>query len=432
MAIHAEYGKKTINDIVLLYKNRQINLEPGFQRNSVWTVSDRRRLIESIFAQFPLPNIFLYSRNENGRLVYDVIDGKQRLETILMFMGTGNFRRDTFTTKLELDEDGPWDWDWPMISKLAEEARFRFEIFPLQTVEVSGSLSEIVDLFVRINSTGKRLTSGEKRHARFYESPFLKAADRLLRRYKKYFVGARILSPAEISRMKGAELVSELLMSIGAGGIINKKAALDRAIGNETIHGSTLNKCQREFVATINVLRKAFPELGQTRFRNTAEFYSLFMVVWQLRSEGAVLGDIRRNRLAFDLLKSLSVGVDTLRDRFKKAEKVVPQAPYSDYLVDGTGGHGQRRHETATRKDSARAPWPALRSAGRGKTVFSVEQRRILFNSDAQPKCNDCGANLAWTNFTVDHIKPYTKGGRTALENAQLMCKSCNSKKGGR
>jgi hypothetical protein len=431
VAIHAEYGKKSINDIVLLYKNRQINLEPGFQRNSVWTLSDRRRLIESIFAQFPLPNIFLYSRNENGRVVYDVIDGKQRLETILMFMGVANFKKHKFTTKLDLDEDGPWEWDWPMINKFAAEDRFRFEIFPLQTVEVSGSLSEIVDLFVRINSTGKRLTSGEKRHARFYESPFLKAADRLLRRYKKYFVGARILSPTEISRMKGAELVSELLMSISSGGIINKKSALDRAIGNETIHGSTLNKCQREFVATINVLRKAFPELGQTRFRNTAEFYSLFMVVWQLRSEGAVLGDIRRNRLAFDLLKSLSVGVDTLRDRFKKAEKVVPQAPYSDYLltVQGDTDSAATRQRRAKILHGLLGPLFDRRD---GKRLFSVEQRRILFNSDAQPKCRGCGANLAWTNFTVDHIKPFTKGGRTALENAQLMCKSCNSKKGGR
>lgn len=431
MAIRAEYGKKTINDIVLLYKNRQINLEPGFQRNSVWTISDRRRLIESIFAQFPLPNIFLYSRNENGRLVYDVIDGKQRLETILMFMGIANFKRDKFTTKLDLDEDGPWDWDWPMIGNLVPEDRFRFELFPLQTVEVSGSLSEIVDLFVRINSTGKRLTSGEKRHARFYESPFLKAADRLLRRYKKYFVSARILSPAEISRMKGAELVSELLMSISAGGIINKKAALDRAIGNESIHGSTLNKCQREFIATINVLRKAFPDLGQTRFRNTAEFYSLFMVIWQLRSEGAVLGDRRRNGLAFELLKSLSVGVDGLRDRFKKAEPVRPRAPYSDYLltVQGDTDSAATRQRRAKILHGLLGPIFERRDA---KRLFSIEQRRILFNSDVQPKCRACGSSLAWTNFTVDHIKPYTKGGRTALENAQLMCQPCNSKKGGR
>jgi hypothetical protein len=431
MAIHAEYGKKTINDIVLLYKNRQINLEPGFQRNSVWTISDRRRLIESIFAQFPLPNIFLYSRNDNGRLVYDVIDGKQRLETILMFMGIGNFRRDAFTTKLELDEDGPWDWDWPMISKFTEEDRFRFETFPLQTVEVSGSLSEIVDLFVRINSTGKRLTSGEKRHARFYESPFLKAADRLLRRYKSYFVGARILSPAEISRMKGAELVSELLMSIGSGGIINKKSALDRAISNETIHGSTLSKCQREFVATINALRKSFPNLAQTRFRNTAEFYSLFMVMWQLRGEGAVLGDHQRNKLAFDFLRTLSIGVDTLRDQYKKIQKVEPQVPYSDYLLTVQGD----TDSAATRQRRARilhGLLDPLFDRRDVKRLFSIEQRRILFNSDAQPSCQAGGSDLAWTNFTVDHIKPYTKGGRTAIENAQLMCKPCNSKKGGR
>jgi hypothetical protein len=42
-----EYGDKTIQEFVLLYNNRQLNLEPGFQRDSVWSLSDRKKLIES-------------------------------------------------------------------------------------------------------------------------------------------------------------------------------------------------------------------------------------------------------------------------------------------------------------------------------------------------------------------------------------------------
>jgi len=104
MAIQANFGERTINELLLIFRNRQMNLEPGFQRKSVWSNMDRRRLVQSILSNYPVPCIFLYQRNHRGRIVYDVIDGKQRLETILMFTGTGRFRRDRFDVKLELGD----------------------------------------------------------------------------------------------------------------------------------------------------------------------------------------------------------------------------------------------------------------------------------------------------------------------------------------
>jgi hypothetical protein len=68
------------------------------------TINDRRRLIQSIIDGYPMPSVFLYRRANNGRLVYDVIDGKQRLETIFMFMRLGRFRRDAFEVKLDLGD----------------------------------------------------------------------------------------------------------------------------------------------------------------------------------------------------------------------------------------------------------------------------------------------------------------------------------------
>src|SRR5947207_411872 len=94
--LRPEFGERSIDQILLGFKNGQFNLSPGFQRNSVWTSADRKRLIQSILAGYPLPSIFLYQRDHNGKLIYDVIDGKQRLETILMFMGQGRFKRDRF------------------------------------------------------------------------------------------------------------------------------------------------------------------------------------------------------------------------------------------------------------------------------------------------------------------------------------------------
>lgn len=171
MALQTDFGERTVNELELLFRNRQINLEPGFQRKSVWTWNDRRRLIQSIVSGCPIPSIFLYKRESRGRLIYDVIDGKQRLEAVFMFTGQGRFKRDQFAVRLELGDGLDW-YDWREFRR-DHKVRHQFETYKIQTVEVGGELPEIIELFVRINSTGKRLTSGEKRHAKFYQSRFL-------------------------------------------------------------------------------------------------------------------------------------------------------------------------------------------------------------------------------------------------------------------
>lgn len=44
-------------------------------------------------------------------------------------------------------------------------------------------------------------------------------------------------------------------------------------------------------------------------------------------------------------------------------------------------------------------------------------------------KCNRCSENDE-KKLTVDHIKPVSKGGVDDFINLQILCKSCNSKKG--
>ena len=431
MALQNQFGEKTINDLFLLFRNGQINLEPGFQRNSVWTPRDRSRLIQSVLSTYPLPCIFLYKRDHRGRLVYDVIDGKQRLETILMFARQGRFKRSAFDVRLDMGE-GTERVDWKLICKRHHHLRHAFESYKIPTVEVSGDLAQIIDLFVRINSTGKPLTSGEKRNARFYNSPFLSAAQALVARHKNYFLKNRILSPAQLDRMKGTELISELLMSIHHGGIINKKTSLDRAIGNESINGNTLRRIGSELTGTLTTLKRLFPELRQMRFRNLADFYSLFLVVWEMRTKGLVLNDGKRARIAERLLRKLSNGVDELRDQLRRARAPKRQQQiYADYLLTVQGdtdssANRQRRAEVV------RGLLLPLFEFKAEKRAFSPEQRRVLWNSDEKRNCKKCRKQLGWEDFTIDHVVAWTRGGETSLKNAQLLCRSCNSRKGAR
>jgi hypothetical protein len=431
-SLHSDFNELTIDQLSLLFRHGQINLEPGFQRKSVWSTTDRRRLIQSVLSAYPVPSIFLYKRHlKSGRLIYDVIDGKQRLETIFMFTRAGRFKRQAFGARVDLGDGVDW-YDWRDICRYYQEARAVINGYKLSTVEVTGDLAQIIDLFVRINSTGKRLTSGEKRHARFYDSPFLAEAQWLVNRHRRYLTDYCILSPSQLDRMKGTELVSELLVSIHHGGVINKKTALDKAIGNESINGNTLNHLSREFTATLNTIRRMLPHIYQTRFHNTVDFYTLFMLVWEFRDKGFILAQRQRNAMAERLLRKLSTAVDELRQAAREGRQIRnPNKLAQEYLPTVLGD----TDSAATRERRAvivRGLLSSLFDFKSPQRTFSAEQRRILWNRDDRPTCRICKKPLTWNDVSIDHVKAWAKGGPTSLKNAQLAHRACNSRKGAR
>jgi len=429
--LRPDFSERSIDQLLLSFRNGQINFTPGFQRKSVWTLSDRRRLIQSLIEGYPLPSIFLYQRDYNGKLIYEVIDGKQRLETIFMFMGQGRFSRDRFETRLDLG-DG-WDWfDWKSIQRYYPRLVASIHAYKIQTVEIRGELPKIIDLFVRINSTGKRLTSGEKRHATFYDSPFLRAAERLVDKFDKYLRSERILSQVQIDRMKGVELFSELLMSVQNGGPINKKTSLDRAIGNDTVNGNTLHRIVGEVSTTLRSVRRLFPNLRETWFRNSAEFYSLFLLVSEMSKEKFVLTDRKRNTIAFSMLRKLSTEVDQLREQLRRAKPgKIQQRLYQEYLLTVQGDTDSSASRDRRRNLLKGVLWSIFERKDEKRT-FTIEQRRILWNTEHLQICPRCRKPLHWQDVSVDHVRAHTRGGRTTLANAQLMHRRCNSSKGSR
>jgi 5-methylcytosine-specific restriction endonuclease McrA len=429
MAIRYESDQKTVQDIVNLYEKDQLNLNPGFQRSSVWRDGDRAKLVDSILRNYPLPSIFLYRRYEDGNLVYDVIDGKQRIESILMF--TGEMRGNRFWCRSRLPGQEHEDWvDWAMIRR--KKLQHLITGYKVQTIEVTGETGEIIDLFVRINSTGKALTGAEKRHARYYNSPFLRKAGQLARRFEKYFISTHILSKSQIARMKHVELMCELMVSASAEDVINKKAALDKVMEADSISGQKLNKAAGLTVTSLNRIKRLFPSIKQTRFKQVSDFYSLAVLIQKFEREGMILTDRKRNRLAQDILIAFSNGVDEVSRLQKQARGPRPeQELYREYLLTVREATDEINHRRK-REQIVKGLLDTLFEKKDSERLFSAEQRRLLWNSADQRRCGVCRKTLTWEDFTIDHINPHSKGGRTALDNAALMCRKHNSAKGNR
>jgi hypothetical protein len=59
------------------------------------------------------------------------------------------------------------------------------------------------------------------------------------------------------------------------------------------------------------------------------------------------------------------------------------------------------------------------------KVIPGKVRQKVLKKYDF--KCTHCNSTK---NLAIDHIKPYSKGGSDTIKNLQVLCKSCNSKKG--
>jgi len=62
------------------------------------------------------------------------------------------------------------------------------------------------------------------------------------------------------------------------------------------------------------------------------------------------------------------------------------------------------------------------------KRLFNKKQKLAL-ELYANGKCSICGCVLPH-NFHADHIKPYSKNGKTDVINGQALCPICNLEKG--
>ena len=74
----------SIGEIVSMYKDEEFIINPDFQRLFRWEIGQKSKLIESLLLGIPIPPIFVFEREDSK---WELIDGLQRISTILEFMG---------------------------------------------------------------------------------------------------------------------------------------------------------------------------------------------------------------------------------------------------------------------------------------------------------------------------------------------------------
>jgi hypothetical protein len=81
------FQNRDIGGILNTYFSFGIDLDPVYQRGLVWSPEDEQRLLESIFTEVEIGKIVLIQLPfEPDKPYYEVLDGKQRLNTLVRFV----------------------------------------------------------------------------------------------------------------------------------------------------------------------------------------------------------------------------------------------------------------------------------------------------------------------------------------------------------
>ena len=138
-----------------------INTSPKYQRRHRWDLKKRSQLIESFLMNIPVPSVFLFENDYNQ---YEIMDGRQRIDTLRSFMNNEfSLRSLEFWTEL----DGKRFHDLPsVIQKGLARRTINAVVLLAETTKKEDSGVDIRKiLFKRLNTGGVQLNPQELRNA---------------------------------------------------------------------------------------------------------------------------------------------------------------------------------------------------------------------------------------------------------------------------
>ncbi len=156
----------------------RIQLNPSFQRRDAWTTERKSKFVESLFLGFPIPQLVLAElREQPGN--YIVIDGKQRLLSMIQFAGSEELKEKFGNYKLRgleiLNQ-----CNGKSLDELVSDSR-SVEVFENRTIRTIvirhwKNDSILYHIFLRLSIESVKLSSQELRNA-LHPGPFSEFSD---------------------------------------------------------------------------------------------------------------------------------------------------------------------------------------------------------------------------------------------------------------
>ena len=427
---------------------------PPYQRKMVWSEKKKQALMDSLLRRYYVPKlVFREVRLSENRAVAEVIDGQQRINTLQEF----------FENKYKLP-DTLKDLSRDIAGKTYEE-------LPVEIKQYVGTLSLQVDRIANIDNPknsahqkvateifwrlqqGEPLNQMEIAHARLsslVRNFLVKYADDITFDYDKYVPVDRNphkhpffrIIARDNGHMEHLSLLARMLLVEKADGPtdVRDKIIIDLIDETQTPDGIDDNSYENETPAksvltTLNLFHDLFktdPMLkngGTIRELNREYFIlSFFVFLRHIRKLYVIDGDVKTHlRAFFDSFHTRWRAV-TLDDR--------DMAVFAESRQQSTDDLSQRDQvvrqlffEYAIENKLDMVVKDTKRSFNEAERIAIYRAAKGICPVCKKEGRSDEEATIPWKEHDADHVTPHSKGGRTTLDNAQLLCRIHNQQK---
>ncbi len=339
-----------------------LDIRPPYQREFVYDHKDRAAVVDTVSMGYPL-NVMYWAARSDGR--YEIIDGQQRTISIAQYV-TGEFA-----------VKGIFNWnDERTFHTLQLDEKKRITEYPLHVYLCTGSDSERLSWFKRINIAGKTLTPQEIRNAVYY-APWLEDA-------KEYFsrrdcpasdVGKRYVDGSVIRQ----EYLECAIRWINYGDVVGY---MNRRQGDA--NAPSAQDLWDHFESVINWVETTFPNYRkEMKGVDWGNLYRKF--------RHADLDPVEIEQKVADLMKNLG------------EQKGANLKGIYSFVLTGIEKYLNIR-------------------------AFPSDIKRAAYERQGG-RCAITGDPFPIEEMEADHIEPWILGGPTNLDNCQMVCSAAHQKK---
>ena len=386
-----------------------LELQPHYQRRSVWDAKKKSRLIESAILGIPLPAIYL-SEESDGR--YSVIDGQQRLTAFFDFIDPKpGFKLSSEDKSL----------NGKKFTALTEDLRRRILTYTIRTITFHKGADENLKykIFERLNSGAVSLNAQEMRNCVYhgayndllhalsvdkdfkklmgYDSPHPRMGDvELVLRFSAFFFQTDLRYKSPIKKFLDNEMAERRDISE------KQQKELEEAFKNACWLCSSLFEKGEAF-------RRFVPGNAE----NPAGH-------WDTSVFNVSLYDILMGGFARTPRNLATSNLDAIR------EALIQLMATDQEFIDSITKSTSSTKVVNFRFDKWRTTLKQILGDKREEPrCFSRELKDKLYKQNRT--CRICGNRIAHVDdAAVDHIEQYWRGGKTIPENARLVHRHCN------
>lgn len=164
-SLSAERLDMSFGELMNMYSNDELVIDPEFQRLFRWDVDQQTRFIESLLLGIPIPSIFV-AEDTDGK--WEIVDGLQRLSTILSFFGMlkNNSEKNNWTLQAGDIVDTLEGLKLENLP-LKFQLNIKRSVCRIEVVKWDSEYDMRYELFNRLNTGGSPLTDQEIRNCIF-------------------------------------------------------------------------------------------------------------------------------------------------------------------------------------------------------------------------------------------------------------------------